>query len=771
VRIEEIANLPAMPAGSMWGRAVRRTEDVPLLTGTATFTEDLVEEGALWAAFARSPLAHARITGMETEAARAMPGVIGVFTAGDLGLRPFAVEEGVPEGFGRPVLAAEIVRFAGEAIAVVVAEARHQAVDAAESVLVDYEPLPVVVDPIRTLEPNAPVLFPDVGTNLALEEHRVEDAAALEDADVVVRARFVNQRLAPLPLEPNAILVRPDGEGLQIWVPHQAPFQFRDELAEHLGLRSEQVHVVVPAVGGAFGSKAFLYPEQLCVAALALRLGRAVRFVESRSENLLAMYHGRAQIQDVELGAKNDGTLTGLRVVVHADMGAYPRGTYLPDLTRQMASGVYRIPRIDFVARSVVTNTTPVEQYRGAGRPEAATMIERVMDMLARRLGRDPVDLRRQNLVPADSFPYESKTGVTYDVGDYERALDVALRLSGYDDFRKEQAQRRARNHPVQIGIGVATYAEITAWGSEFGSVEVLPDGSATVRTGTSSHGQGHATAFAQLVSGELGIPLDRIEVVHSDTRLLPRGEGTMGSRSLQLGGSAIHLAANQVLHKAKRIAAHLLEASPDDVVVSDEGGLGIAGAPERILAWAELAQAARDPQRMPPEVEPGLWGESDFDMKKRHTFPFGAHVSIVEVDTETGQVTPLRHVTVDDSGRILNPMLAEGQIQGGVAQGIAQALFEEILYDVDGNPLTGSLLTYQMPSAPDVPSIEANRTETPTDLNPLGVKGIGESGTIGSTPAVQNAVVDALSHLGVAHIDLPVTPERVWRAIREARP
>jgi carbon-monoxide dehydrogenase large subunit len=751
----------------MWGRAVRRTEDVPLLTGAAAFTEDIPLEGAVWAAFARSTPAHARVTGIETEEARRMPGVVGVFTAKDLGLRPFAVEEGVPEGFARPALATDVVRFVGEAIAVVLAETRHQAIDAAESVFADYEPLPVLTDAARALEPSAPVLFPAVGTNLALEEHRVDDAGALDEADVVVRARFVNQRLAPLPLEPNAILVRPDGDGLQIWVPNQAPFQFRDELAEHLGLPAEDVHVVVPAVGGAFGSKAFVYPEQLCVAALSLRLHRPVRFVETRSENMVAMYHGRAQVQDVELGAKADGTLTGLRVVIHADMGAYPRGTYLPDLTRQMASGAYRIPRIDFVARSVVTNTTPIEQYRGAGRPEAATMLERAMDMLAQQLGREPADLRRQNFISPGSFPYQSKSGVTYDVGDYQRALEEALRLSGYDELREEQVRRRDRNDTLQIGIGVATYAEITAWGSEFGSVEVQPDGSATVRTGTSSHGQGHATAFAQLVSGALGIPMDRIEVVQSDTRLLPRGEGTMGSRSLQLGGSAIHLATQQVLQKAKRIAAHLLEASPDDIVISDEGGLGIAGAPEKVLTWAELAEAARDPQRLPPELDRGLSSEADFDMKKRHTFPFGTHVSVVEVDSETGRVTPLRHITVDDSGRILNPMLAEGQIHGGVAQGIAQALSEEILYDEEGNPLTGSLVTYQMPTAPDLPVIEAHRTETPTDLNPLGVKGIGESGTIGSTPAVQNAVIDALSHLGVTHIELPLSPERVWRAIR----
>jgi aerobic carbon-monoxide dehydrogenase large subunit len=759
----------AMPGGSIWGQAVRRTEDPALLTGAASFTEDLPDTDALWAAFVRSSIAHANITTLETGEARTMPGVVGVYGADDLGLRQFSVESGVSEGYGRPPVATEVVRFVGEAIAVVVAQTRAQALDAAEAVVVEYDPLPVVTNPLEAVASDAPLLFPAVGTNLALEDHLLRDDGVLEDAEIVVRARFHNQRLAPLPLEPNAVMAAPDGDDLRIWLPHQAPFSFRDEVAKHLGIEPDRVHVTVPSVGGAFGSKAFLYPEQLCVAALALRLARPVRFVETRSENLVAMFHGRAQVQDVELGARRDGTITGLRVVVHAEMGAYPRGTYLPDLTRQMASGVYRIPRIDFVSRSVVTNTTPIEQYRGAGRPEAATMIERAMDLLANELGEDPIALRRKNLIPADAFPYESKTGVTYDVGAYEPALDEALRLSGYEQLRKEQADRRARHDPTQLGIGVAVYAEITAWGSEYGSVEVLPDGSARVRTGTSPQGQGHGTAFAQLVSGTLGIPLEAVDVVHSDTRLLPRGEGTMGSRSLQLGGSAIFLAAQEVLQKARRIAAHLLEASHEDVVVSDEGGLSIAGAPEKSLTWIELADAAGDPARIPPGVEPGLSAEADFDMKKRHTFPFGAHVSVVEVDTETGRVTPLRHVTVDDSGRILNPILAEGQIHGGVAQGVAQALYEEILYDELGNPLTGSLLTYQMPSAPDLPGIEANRTQTPTELNPLGVKGIGESGTIGSTPAVQNAVVDAVSHLGVRHIDLPLTPERVWRAIRDA--
>jgi aerobic carbon-monoxide dehydrogenase large subunit len=761
-----------MAAESIWGRVVLRTEDPPLLIGEASFVEDIPMPGALVAAFVRSTVAHARITALEFDEARAMPGVVGVYGADDLGLKPFGVEDEVPSGFSRPALASGVVRFVGEPVGVVLAESRAQATDAAETVMVDFDPLPPVTDAVSALAPDAPILFPEVGTNLALEEHGPRDEGAVEDAEVVVRIRLLNQRLAPLPLEANAILAVPDDEtgGLRIWIPHQAPFQFRDELAEHLGMQPDRLHVTVPAVGGAFGSKAFCYAEQLCVVALADRLRRPIRFVETRSENLVAMFHGRAQVQDLELGAMRDGTITGLRVVVHADMGAYPRGTYLPDLTRQMASGAYRIPRIDFVGRSVVTNTTPIEQYRGAGRPEATTMVERAMDVLACDLGLDPVEVRRRNLIPPDAFPYQSSTGVTYDVGDYERALDEALGLAGYADLRKEQAERRARADPIQIGIGIATYAEITAWGSEFGSVEVLADGSVTVHTGTSPHGQGHETAFAQLVSGTLGIPMAGIAVVHSDTSTVRKGEGTMGSRSLQLGGSAILKAAREVLERARANAAQLLEASPSDVVLLEEGeGFGIAGAPERTVSWASVAATATDTGASGGAGKP-LAAEADFDMNKRHTFPFGTHISVVEVDTETGRVTARRHVTVDDSGRILNPLLAEGQIHGGVAQGIAQALYEEILYDDQGNPLTGSLMTYQMPSAADLPGIEAHRTETPTDLNPLGAKGIGESGTIGSTPAVQNAVIDALSHLGVRHIDLPLTPERVWRAIREAQ-
>jgi carbon-monoxide dehydrogenase large subunit len=484
---------------------------------------------------------------------------------------------------------------------------------------------------------------------------------------------------------------------------------------------------------------------------------------------MLSLNHGRAQHQRIELGAKRDGTIVGMRVEITADMGAYPIGAYLPPTTRMMLAGVYRIPRIATRSRSVVTNTTPIAAYRGAGRPEATTLIERGMDLLALELGLDAAEVRRRNLIPADAFPHETAVGATYDVGDYERALDEVLRLSGYAGLRAEQAERRRRRDRVQLGIGVCTYVEITAWaGSEFGSVEVNRDGTVTVMTGTSPHGQGHETAFAQIASGILGLPFDSVRVVHSDTGVVPRGEGTYGSRSLQLGGTAVWDASQTVLDKAKRIAAHLLEVSEADLV-ADGGRIAVAGAPETGVSWVELAvMAASDGSRLPEGIEPGLSAAGRF-RQKESTFPFGAHVAVVEVDVETGRPTLVRHVSVDDAGRILNPMLARGQVHGGLAQGISQALFEGVEYDEYGNPLTSTLATYLMPSAAELPSFETAHTETPTPLNPLGAKGIGESATIGSTAAVQSAVIDAVSHLGVRHINMPLSPERVWRAIRKA--
>jgi carbon-monoxide dehydrogenase large subunit len=758
-----------MPVGSILGRAVRRTEDPRLLRGAAAYVEDIPAEGALHAAFVRSILAHARLNGIDREVALAMPGVVGVYTASDIGLDPMVVATSVEEAFSRrPVLAGDVVRFVGEAIAVVVAQTRAQALDAAEAVAVDYDPLPTVADPLRAMEPGAPLLFPGTGTNVARERHSGVESGALDGADVTVRGRFVNQRLAPVPMEPNGMLAIPDGDGLLLYVPCQAPFWIRKDVAAALRLKEDRVRVIAPAVGGGFGAKADTYPEQLVISSLALRLGRPVRYTETRSENMSAMTHGRAQIQDVELGATRDGRIVGLRVEVVADAGAYPMALYLPTLTYDMACGAYIVPKVDFISRCVVTNTTPVAAYRGAGRPEAAALIERAMDMLAQELAMDPVEVRRRNLIPPGAFPHKTATDSVYDIGDYERALDLAIEISGYEGLRKEQAERRDRGDAKLLGVGVAVYVEVTGWGSEFGSVEVHADGTVTAKTGTSPHGQGHETAFAQIVAGTLGVPFDAVKVVHSDTALVARGDGTMGSRSLQLGGSAIARASEGVLDKARRLAAHLLESSEQDIEVYDGVGLGVSGAPDTAITWAELATAAADPQQLPEGAQPGLASETDFDMEERNTFPFGAHIAVVEVDAETGRTELLRHIAVDDCGRILNPMLVDGQVHGGVAQGAAQALYEEVLFDENGTPLTGNLMSYAMPSAADLPSFEIAHTETPTPLNPLGAKGIGEAGSIGSTPAVQNAVIDAVSHLGVRHIDMPLTPERVWRAIGE---
>jgi aerobic carbon-monoxide dehydrogenase large subunit len=758
-----------MASPSSDGTALRR-EDPPLVTGAARYCDDLAPPGALHAVFVRAPLAHGRILGIDPAPAAAKAGVAGVYTAAGLGLPPLPPGDG-PAAMARPVLATGTVRFLGEAVAVVVAETRAQAMDAAEAVEVDYEPLEVLTDPRAALAADAPQLFEGSG-NLAKERRWPEPSRALEGAEVVVRGRFVNQRVAAAPIEPNAAVAVPEPErdGLTLYVPSQAPFWTRDTVAEVLGLRPEQVRVVVPAVGGAFGARIHTYPEQVAVAALARRLGRPVRYVESRSETMLAMTHGRAQAQEVELAATRDGRITGLRARLLADGGAYPADApSMPSSTRYMASGVYRIARVEVAWECAVTNTTPVAAYRGAGRPEATAMVERAVDLLAARLRIDPAELRRRNLIPARAFPYTTATRARYDSGDYQGALDRVLEAAGYRDLRAEQAARRQRGEVRQLGIGLSVYVEVTGFGSEYGEVTVEPDGRVTARTGVSPHGQGHETTFAQLVADTLGVGAEQVGVVHSDTFALPRGDGTMGSRSLQVGGSAMAEAAGKVLSKARALAAHLLEAPAEDVAVFPGEGLGVAGAPSTALGWAELAAAAADPDRRPPGMDAGLEAAADFRME-RSTFPFGAHLAVCEVDTETGLARLLRHLAVDDAGRVHNRMLAEGQVLGGIAQGVAQALFEEVGYDTDGNCLHGNLASYAMPSAADLPAFESIRMETPTPLNPLGAKGIGESGTIGATPAVQNAVVDALSHLGVTHIDMPLTPERVWRAIQDAK-
>ena len=759
-------------SGSILGHAVLRREDPEILLGEALYFDDLRVEGLAHVVFVRSTVAHATLTEVDTTGAVTMPGVVGVFTAGDLALDDVQGFMMIPTEMNRPPLARGKVRFVGDIVAAVVAETRTQAVDAAEQVIVDYDTLPAVTDAEAALAEGAPLLFPEHGSNVALDLRAREDDTVFDGAEVIVSGTFRNQRLAGVPMESNGVVAvpgEPEG-GITLWVPTQGPHAVRDAIAPALGLDPSLVRVAAPAVGGGFGPKAAVYVEYMIAAAAALKLGRPVKWTETRSENMVAMVQGRGQVQHVELGLKRDGTIVGLRGDIVGDGGAYPiLGAVMMFMTRTMSSGVYRIPKIVIGGKSAATNTTPTAAYRGAGRPEAASLIERIVDMAAAELGLDPVEIRRRNFIPPDAFPYTTAGGATYDVGEYEKALDAVLAAAGYADLRAEQRARRERGDTKLMGIGVSCYVEITAPGifMEFGALEVDTDGGVTVKVGTSAHGQGHETSCAMLVSDLLGVPMDSVRVVQSDTAAVPTGSGTMGSRSLQIGGSAILEAGRVVLDKAKRLAAHLLEASADDIVVAD-GGLEVAGVPVSMLPWADLAAAAADDAKRPDDMGPGLAYEHDWD-QGASSFPFGAHVAVVELDSETGDTRLVRHIAVDDCGRILNPLLVAGQQHGGIAQGAAQALFEEVRWDEDGNPVTANLMDYTVPSAAELPSFEVSNTETPTALNPLGAKGIGESGTIGATPAVQNAVVDALAHLGVRHLDMPATPERVWRAIQEA--
>jgi carbon-monoxide dehydrogenase large subunit len=641
------------------------------------------------------------------------------------------------------------------------AESRVAAVDAAETEIVEYDPLPAAIDPEAAVTAGAPMQFEAIGSNIAAAIKPRSDDDVLADADVVVRARIENQRIAVMPMEGNAIAVIPGTDpALTVYVSTQMPHGVLNKAAPLFDMEPAQIRVVAPHVGGAFGGKAGLSTEHMVAIAVAQRLQRPVKWVETRSENLIAMPHGRGQVQYCELGLRRDGTIVGLRARVIGDAGAYAGfgGSLAMGPTRMMAQGVYEIPKISYEAVVALTNTTPMGAFRGAGRPEAAAMLERIMDIAAAELELDPAEIRRRNFLQPDQFPYTTRMRTVYDSGDYERALDEALRIADYDALRKDQAQRRARGDRVQLGIGVSAYVEITAGGAggEYASVDVHDDGYATIHVGTSGHGQGHATSFAMIVADRLNIPVDHVRFVQSDTAVVPHGGGTGGSRSLQLGGSSVANAADAVVAQARELAATMLEANPDDIVVMHDGRIGVAGVPAKALTWADLAQ------RQP------LHAVSDFT-QDGPTFPFGAHVAVVEVDLDTGMVTPIRHVAVDDCGRILNPMIVAGQQHGGIAQGIAQALWEQYVYDADGNPLTATLTDYAMPSAAELPSYEATNTETPSPRNPLGAKGIGESGTIGSTPAVQSAVIDAVSHLGIRHLDIPCTPERVWRAVRAA--
>jgi carbon-monoxide dehydrogenase large subunit len=757
---------------SILGTRVLRTEDPRFLTTGGVYTDDVTDErlaGACHVHFVRSVVPHARIASVDVGGALQAPGVIAAFTGADLDLDELSppMSGVINATMSQPLLARDVVRYVGEPVAVVVTEGRYQGEDAADLVDVDYDVLPVVVEPTEADTPGSAVLFPAAGSNVAAA---FGDPAALradlfDGCEVVVSRTIVNQRVAPAPMETRAAAAVWDAGGrLTAWIPNQGAQGTRSGLAAMLGIDQAAIRIITPDVGGAFGAKFGADPEHAVVCWVARRLGRPARWAETRNENLIGMTHGRAQRQTVTIGGGRDGMVTAYRLEILQDAGAYPRfGAFLPALTILMAPGPYAFPRAEAVAKSVVTNTTPVGAYRGAGRPEATAAVERAIDLFAAEIGRDPAEVRAKNLLPAFTAPHTTAFGAVYDSGDYPAALATALDAAGYPDLREEQAKRRAAGDVIQLGIGLSCYVEITGPGAEEGgprenaTVEVHPDGSATILTGTSPHGQGHATVWAMLASDELGIPIDKITVKWGDTDLIPEGGGTGGSRSLQQGGAAVTQAARELLDVARERAGESLEVSPADLVF-DPGGsaFAVAGDPDVSLSLARLAERER------------LFVRTVF-RTQGPTFPFGAHVAVVEVDTETGKVVLRRVVTVDDAGIVINPLLAEGQRHGGIAQGAAQAFLEEVVFDADGNPMTASFADYPFLSAAEVPSFELAGMETPTSYNPLGAKGIGEAGTIGSTPAVQNAVIDALAPLGVRHIDMPASPQRVWQTLRAA--
>jgi carbon-monoxide dehydrogenase large subunit len=764
---------------SILGTRVVRIEDPRLLTAGGTYVDDLrVPQltGAARVTFVRSHHGHALITGVDASAALAAPGVIAVLTyrdINDIPPPPPLPEGGPPPGseaaplpmggvWQEPLLAVDRVRFVGEPVAMVLTDDSYQGEDAAELVSVDYEPLPAIVGAADALAGQT-LLFPDAGSNVVVA-HPAGDTA-FDGCDVVVSRDIVNQRVAPVPMEGRAAAAMWTGGKLTVWVSTQNAQISRFIMAGAFGLDPDAIRVVAPDVGGGFGAKVGIDRDAILVGWAARHTGRALRWVETRSENLVGMTHGRAQEHSIKIGGTRDGRVLAYRLDVVQDTGAYPRMSgFLPTLTNLMAVGPYDIAHVEVGYRVVVTNTTPIAAYRGAGRPEATAAVERAMDLFAAEIGMDPAEVRRKNLVPADKFPHQTPCGAHYDSGDYIGALDKVLSGAGYPGLRAEQARRRERGDVVQLGIGVASYVEITAADADNGEtarVVVNGDGTATVYTGSSPHGQGHDTAWSMLVQSDLGIPMDKVTVLHGDTDEIPLGTGTYASRSLQLGGMAVHKAALEVKDQARRLAADMMEASEADLELDIDRGLWhVRGDPESGRTWADVAGHAG------PD---GLVAAVHFT-EAQPTFPFGAHVAVAEVDTETGKVTLVRHVTVDDAGIVVNPVLTEGQRHGGIAQGAAQALLEEMVYDADGNPLTGTLADYAAITATELPSFELLVSETPTPVNPLGVKGIGEAGTIGATPAVQNAVIDAVSHLGVRHIDMPTTPARVWAAIREAR-
>ncbi|GAA5198739.1 molybdopterin-dependent oxidoreductase [Arthrobacter gyeryongensis] len=777
------------------GKARLRKEDAHLITGRSRYTDNITLPGMLHLAMVRSPFAHAKITSIDASAAKSSPGVVAVLTGADVAAQqgslpnawPITPEQKAP---AHPAIAVDTVAFAGEVVACIVARSAAAARDAVELVDVSYEELPVVLDLEEALKDEV-LAHPDLGTNKSATWIFDSGEAgtgkgiseALEGAEVLIERTFYQQRLIPAFMEPRSTLVDPTGEQITVWSATQIPHILRLMLALTLGIPESKVRVIAPDVGGGFGGKLQVTPEEAITVLAARHTGKPCKYTETRSESLMAAHHGRAQVQKVKLAATKEGIVTGLDVQLLADMGAYLGlvTSGVPILGAFMYNSIYKFPAYRFECTNLFTNKAWTDAYRGAGRPEATFAIERLMDELAVELGMDPLELRKKNWIKHEEFPFTTVAGLEYDSGNYEAATAKAVELFGYDELRAEQARRREANDPVQLGIGISTFTEMcglapsrvlgalsyAAGGWEHAQVRVLPTGNIEVVTGSSAHGQGHETAWSQLVADRLGVPFENVEVLHGDTQTSQRGLDTYGSRSLTVGGMAVLAAADKVIEKAKVVAAHMMEASEEDIEFTD-GKFSVKGT-DQSTALGEIAFAAFSAHNLPDGFEPNLDSDATFD-PQNFSFPHGTHLAAMEVDTETGQVTIRKYVCVDDVGVVVNPLIVEGQVHGGLAQGIAQALYEEAVHDDAGTLVTGSFVDYLVPSAPDLPHFTTARTETPSTTNQLGAKGVGEAGTIASTPAIVNGVLDAVRHLGVKDIKMPCSPSRVWAALEEAK-
>jgi aerobic carbon-monoxide dehydrogenase large subunit len=782
------ADMQAPPVTEL-GRARPRKEDARLLTGKTNWTDNILLPGMLHVAYLRSPFAHARITRVDVSGALQVPGVVAAFTGDDFGAEqgslpcawPVTPDIVIP---AHPPMATEEVRYVGEAVACVVARDRYTAADAVSAVEVDYEPLPPVLDIRTALDDSSPRVHEAGNKSFEFLLQNGDLAAAFRDAPVVIERTYRQQRLIPSAMEPRAVVGWNEGDEYTLWSATQIPHVLRVMLALTTGIPEQNIRVIAPDVGGGFGSKLQVTAEEVLALLISRKVGRPVKWTESRSEGNLTVHHGRDQWQRIKLAADSDGRIRALDVDLLADMGAYLMLVTpgVPLLGAFMFNGIYKMDAYSFKCTGVFSTKMPTDAYRGAGRPEATFALERIMDELAAELGMDPLQVRERNWIKHEEFPYDTISGLTYDSGNYEAATARARQLFDYDALRAEQAKRRDSKDPVQLGIGISTYTEMCglapsrvlgslsygAGGWEHASVRMLPTGKVEVVTGSSAHGQGHETAWSQIVADKLGIPFEDIRVLHGDTQVSPKGMDTYGSRSLTVGGIAVNGACEKVITKAKRISAHLLEASEDDIEFT-HGRLHVRGDPESGHTIQEIALATFLAHNTPEGVEPSLDSDATYD-PENFSYPHGTHLCATEVDTETGQVTIRSYVAVDDVGKVVNPLIVDGQVHGGLAQGIAQALYEEAIYDDEGNLTTTTMADYLLPSAADLPHFTTDRTETPATTNPLGVKGVGEAGTIASTPAVVNAIVDALRPLGIQDIVMPCTPERVWRAIKAAQ-